>query len=76
MVDTVLRQNDSPIYKRLINLLSNEDLIREVFEREEVGSYDTYFGLYGGNMQLLAAEARAKLIAKHIVNNESIKQSP
>ena len=27
-------------------------------------------------MQLLAAEARAKLIAKHIVNNESIKQSP
>jgi len=25
---------------------------------------------------LLAAEARAKLIAKHIINNESIKQSP
>ena len=33
LVDAILRQNDSPIYKRLINLLSDEDIIREVFER-------------------------------------------
>lgn len=76
LVDAILRQQNSPIYDRLNALLDNEDIIKEIFEREESGSYDIYYRLYGGNNALMIAEARAKLIAKHIIKNEEIKQSP
>ena len=35
-----------------------------------------YYSIYKGDINKLADEARAKLIAKHIIRNEEIKASP
>lgn len=75
-VDAALKGTNNPIYDRLTSLLKNEDIVKQVFEQEELGSYDKYYGIYKGNMDQLADEARAKLIAKHIIRNEEIKASP
>ena len=76
LVDAVLKGTNNPIYDRLTNLLKNEDIIKSIFEQEETGSYDRYSSLYKGNIDRLADEARAKLLAKHIIRNEEIKASP
>ena len=76
LVDAVLKGTNNPIYDRLTNLLKNEDIIKSIFEQEEIGSYDRYSSLYKGNIDRLADEARAKLLAKHIIRNEEIKASP
>lgn len=76
LVDSALKGTNNPLYDRLTSLLKNEEVVKQVFEQEEPGSYDRYFGIYKGNKDLLADEARAKLIAKHIIRNEQIKQSP
>lgn len=76
LVDAALKGTNNPIYDRLTALLKNEEVVKQVFEQEEPGSYDRYFGIYKGNIDQIADEARAKLIAKHILRNEEIKSSP
>jgi len=76
LVDTILKQQGSPIFDRLTNLLSTPDIIEQVFEREEQGSYEAYMALHKGDMDMMAAEARGKLIARHIIKNEEISKSP
>lgn len=76
LVDAVLQDSNNPIYDRLTSMLRNPEVVKEVFESIEEGSYDRYNILYKGNVEQLAGEARAKLIAKHIIKNEEIKQSP
>ena len=52
------------------------DIVHSILEQEEIGPYDRYSSLYKGNIDRLADEARAKLLAKHIIRNEEIKASP
>lgn len=76
LVDSVLRSNGNPLYDRLTNLLRDPGIVEAILEESEKGSYKMYSELYNSNKDDLAAEARAKLIAKHILRNEEIKQSP
>ena len=76
LVDTILKGTNNPIYDRLTNLLKNEEVIKSILEQERPGSYDMYYSIYKGDINKLADEARAKLIAKHIIRNEEIKASP
>lgn len=50
--------------------------IEYILEQDEEGSFETYRELYGDDTEALAAEARAKLLKKHILNGEAIQESP
>jgi hypothetical protein len=75
LVDASLNGMDNPIYNRLTNLLKDNNIVKEVLNQEEEGSYERYSSIYNNNADLLASEARAKLIAKHIIRGEEIKES-
>lgn len=62
----------SPLITRLINHISSNGLAREIIGED----YDTYDTLYNGDESKLAKEAAGKLLAKHLLNNESIPVSP
>ena len=62
----------NPLITRLINHISSNGLAREIIGED----YDTYDTLYNGDESKLAKEAAGKLLAKHLLNNESIPVSP
>ena len=62
----------NPLITRLINHISSNGLAREIIGED----YDTYDTLYNGDDSKLAKEAAGKLLAKHLLNNESIPVSP
>lgn len=59
---------DTPIMQRLLNLLDNEDIIKEVLG----DSFDYYADFYGGDLDYLKREAAAKILAEYIKKNNSI----
>ena len=63
---------DNPLINRLINYLHSTGLVQEILGKE----YDTYNTLYEGNEAKLAKEAAGKLLAKHLLQSESISQKP
>lgn len=63
---------DSILVNRLINQLNNEGIIREILSEE----YDTYNTLYEGDTARLAKEAAGKLLAKHLLQSETIQDKP
>lgn len=63
---------DSILVNRLINQLNNEGTVREILGDE----YETYSTLYEGNTARLAKEAAGKLLAKHLLQAETIQDKP
>lgn len=63
---------ESPLITRLINYLDSSGLVSEILGEE----YDDYNTRYNGNTAKLAKEAAGKLLAKHLLNEESIGQKP
>lgn len=61
-----------PIVNRLLNLLNNEDIFKEVLGEQ----YDSYNTAYKGDKLLLAKEVLGKLTAKHFLQNEEISSKP
>lgn len=59
--------------ERLTEILKDENVLEEVLEREEIGSYQKYQNLYKNNQAQLIAEGRAKLIGRHILKNEQAR---
>lgn len=57
---------------RLINLLSEKNLVHEILGED----YETYSDLYDKDEARLAREAAGKLLAKHLLNSEPIPQKP
>lgn len=49
-----------PLKQRILNVLNNEELLKEILGE----SYDSYSKMYNGNQDLLAEEALGKLVAK------------
>ena len=63
---------DNPLINRLINNIHSSNLTREIIGED----YDTYDSLYNGNEAKLAKEAAGKLLAKHLLQNESVPNTP
>ena len=61
---------DNPLYNRLINTLDQETM-RDIFG----DSFEQYNSLYNNDMPRMQEEALGKLLAKHLINNETIPQS-
>lgn len=59
---------DNPLVNRLINLISNEGLVRDILGDE----YETYYALYEGNENKLAEEAAGKALAEHLLKQMAI----
>lgn len=59
---------NSPIVNRLLNTISSNNLVSEILGED----YSTYNSLYSGDEARLAKEAAGKLLAKHMLNRESI----
>lgn len=57
-----------PLVKRLINNITDNNLIEEILGKD----YNTYTELYEGNVSKLAEEAAGKLLAKHLLKQEQI----
>lgn len=62
---------DNPLINRLVNHLSNNDLVQGILGED----YNTYDTLYNGNEYKLAKEAAGKLLAKHLLQNDPIPKS-
>lgn len=65
---------NTPLYDRLLNILNENDL-NDIFESDEVGSFEKYNTLYNNNLSKMKEEALGKLLAKHLIKNESIPQT-
>ena len=63
---------DNPLINRLINNINSNGLAREIIGDD----YDTYDTLYHGDEAKLAKEAAGKLLAKHLLQNETIPAKP
>lgn len=63
---------DNPISNRLINLIVSKDLAREIIGKE----YENYYTMYKGDKVKLAKEAAGKLLAKHLLQAETIPAKP
>lgn len=70
-VDAVLRQQDHNLYKRLMDMLNNPDHIKEILGMD--GKYEDYLHQHKNDPTLMAREARAKLLAKHLLHGEQIE---
>lgn len=64
--------SEHPLITRLLNNIATNELAAEILGDE----YSTYNSLYEGNEAKLAKEAAGKLLAKHLLNNESIPSAP
>lgn len=62
---------DNPLISRLVNHLESNKLVKEIIGEE----YNSYYTLYQGNRAKLAKEAAGKLLAKHLIKNETIESS-
>ena len=58
----LLKQNESPLYTSMRGMITNYNLYDQVKEE--------YSELYEDNLERIADEAIAKLVARHILNNE------
>lgn len=63
---------EHPLITRLINNIASNGLAQEIIGED----YDTYESLYKGDETKLAKEAAGKLLAKHLLQNESIPTKP
>lgn len=63
---------DNPLINRLINNISSNGLAKEIIGDD----YDTYDTLYHGDEAKLAKEAAGKLLAKHLLQGETIPAKP
>lgn len=63
---------DQKLAERLINYLNSAGLVKEILG----DSYDDYYSLYEGSDYKLAKEAAGKLLAKHLLQAESIPAKP
>lgn len=63
---------NNPLINRLVNNLANNNLVGEILG-EDYATYDT---LYKGDQAKLAKEAAGKLLAKHLLQHESIPSAP
>ena len=63
---------DNPLVGRIISLIKDKGLAKQIIGE----TYDSYVESYKGNEDLLAKEAAGKLVAKHLLKNEEIKDSP
>lgn len=63
---------NNPLINRLVNNLANNNLTEEILG-EDYATYDT---LYKGDQAKLAKEAAGKLLAKHLLQHESIPSAP
>lgn len=63
---------NSPLINRLVNYLNSNSLVEEILGEE----YSTYSTLYNGDNAKLAKEAAGKLLAKHLLESESIERKP
>lgn len=61
-----------PIIDRLINLIANKDLTREILGED----YEHYSEIYNDDVVKLAKEAAGKLLAKHLLQSESVPVKP
>lgn len=59
-----------PLVRRLIDTMSNEQVLMEVLG----GSYASYYRKYNGDMNLLAQEAAAKKLQSFIVNPQKVSE--
>lgn len=62
----------NPLVTRLINNIASNNLAKEILGEE----YDKYSIRYNGNESKLAKEAAGKLLAKHLLQQESIPVKP
>lgn len=67
-----LEMLDSPLKERLLSLIINQRLAREILGEE----YDRYNELYKGDAEKLATEAAGKLLAKHFLEGQEIPSKP
>lgn len=56
-----------PLKSRILNVLKNEEVIKRILG----DTYDRYYKLYNGNLDLLASEVLGKLVAKSL-NDENV----
>lgn len=63
---------DSPLVNRLLTVLRNNNLVKEILGDE----YDAYVMFYKGDETKLAKEAAGKLLAKHLLKQEEIPNKP
>jgi hypothetical protein len=63
---------NNPLAQRLIGMLQEEGLAREIIGEE----YSQYEQAYNGDKEKLAKEAAGKLLAKHLIANEQIPRAP
>lgn len=63
---------NNPLINRLVNNLANNNLTGEILGED----YVTYDTLYKGDQAKLAKEAAGKLLAKHLLQHESIPSAP
>lgn len=64
--------NGNPLTTRLLNFITNNNLIPEILE----DNYETYKALYNEDVEKLAKEAAGKLLAKHLLQQEEINSKP
>lgn len=64
--------NSNPLVNRLINLIASNNLASEIIGED----YETYSELYGQDKARLAKEAAGKLLAKHLLQAETIPVKP
>ena len=64
--------NSNPLVNRLINLIASNNLASEIIGED----YETYSELYGQDEARLAKEAAGKLLAKHLLQAETIPAKP
>ena len=75
LVGSAMESINDPIFQRLTNIVSDPDIAKQILEDDEEGSYDKYYSAYEGNKDLIAKEARDKLITKYILKGENIEAS-
>jgi hypothetical protein len=63
---------DNPLVNRLINLIHSSGLTQQIIG----DSYDEYVSQYNNDTYKLAKEAAGKLLAKHLLENESYEHKP
>lgn len=64
--------NSNPLVNRLINLIASNNLASEIIGED----YETYSELYGQDEARLAKEAAGKLLARHLLQAETIPAKP
>lgn len=63
---------DNNLSDRFMNLLYKDNLVLDILGND----YNEYYSLYNGDQVRLAKEAAGKLLAKHLLNEETIPNKP